>query len=98
MNEKQIEEIVEEVCKLVLKRIKNDGYFKNVLKRKNATVVSVLSEGESNVGKKINVSLPYDSTVFSVPNETGKDLNKGDLVCIEYCIDLKNAIAVYKVN
>lgn len=97
MRSEEIEEFVELLYPYFLARISKDITFKNCVKRKNATVTSVLTDGETNVGGIIQVSLPYDTISFSVRNETGLDLNKGDLVCLEYSIDLKNAIAVYKV-
>jgi uncharacterized Zn ribbon protein len=77
--------------------MKNDGYLKNNVKIKNATVVSEVAEGESNIDKKVDVIFPYDSTSFSVRNETGKELKQGDLVCVMYWVDLKNAVAIFKV-
>ena len=97
MDKKQTEEFVELLYPYFKKKLLADNAFKSFVRRKNATVTSFLASGSSNIGKTINVILPYDTTSFSVRNETGSNLNKGDLVCIEYCIDLKNAIAVYKV-
>ena len=97
MNNKQIEEFVDLLYPFFLKKMRNDGYFKNNVKMKNATVVSKLAEGESNIDKEIEVVLPYDTISFVVRNETGKELNQGDLVCIMYWIDLKNAVAIFKV-
>ena len=65
---------------------------------KNATVVSELTSGDSNIGKEVKVIFPYDTISFPVRNETGVDLAKGDLICLEYSIDIKNAVAVYKVS
>lgn len=99
MNEKKIEEFVETLYPYFLKKLKKDSMFKNSVMRKNATVVNTsLADNESNIGKKVEVALPYDKTSFFITNETGQDLITNDLVCIEYCIDLKNAVAVYKVN
>lgn len=95
---KDFEEFIELLVPYVIKRIKKDGLLKNYVQRKNATVKSKLADGETNIGKNIEVVFPYDTTSFFVRNETGFDLNKGDLVCLEYSIDIKNAIAVYKVN
>jgi hypothetical protein len=60
---------------------------------KNATVISETAGME----EVVEVKLPYDTTSFFVRNETGKTLNQGDLVCIMYWIDLKNAVAMFKV-
>lgn len=98
MEEKNIAEFIEILYPYIKKKIMSEGFYKNTVKRKNATVTSVLATGGTNIGSSVDVVLPYDSKSFAVRNETGVDLNKGDLVCLEYSIDLKNAIAVYKVN
>ena len=72
--------------------MRSDGYFKNNVKMKNATVVQ-----DADVEEDVEVRLPYDTTSFFVRNETGKPLKSGDLVCIMYWIDLKNAVAMFKV-
>ena len=92
MNNKQIEEFVNMLYPFFLKKLRNDGYFKNNVKMKNATVVS-----SADIGADVKVRLPYDKTSFSVRNETGKELIQGDLVCLMYWIDLKNAVAMFKV-
>lgn len=92
MNNKEIEEFVDILYPFFLKKMRNDGYFKNNVKMKNATVVSSAS-----IEEDVEVRLPYDTTSFFVRNETGKSLNQGDLVCIMYWIDLKNAVAMFKV-
>lgn len=97
MLNKEIEEFVELLYPYFLKKMIKENAFKNCVKRKNATVASGLADGETNIGLSIDVVLPYDSVSFSVRNETGVDLNSGDLVCLEYSNDLKNAVAVYKV-
>ena len=93
MNNKEIQEFVDILYPFFLKKMRDDGYFKNNVKIKNATVVSESADAEKNV----EVRLPYDTTSFFVRNETGKALVKGDLVCIMYWIDLKNAVAIFKV-
>ena len=92
MNNKEIEEFVDTLYPFFLKKIRNDGYFKNNVKMKNAIVVSPAS-----VDEDVEVRLPYDTTSFFVRNETGKELTQDDLVCIMYWIDLKNAVAMFKV-
>ena len=92
MNNKEIEQFVDILYPFFLKKIRNDGYFKNNVKMKNATVVS-----SAGIEEYVEVRLPYDTTSFSVRNETGKDLTQGDLVCIMYWVDLKNAVAIFKV-
>ena len=92
MNSKEIEEFVDILYPFFLKKMRNDGYFKNNVKMKNATVVK-----SSSIEEDVEVRLPYDPASFFVRNETGKALNQGDLVCIMYWIDLKNAVAIFKV-
>lgn len=92
MNNKQIEEFVDILYPFFLKKMRNDGYFKNNVKMKNATVVKSASAEED-----VEIRFPYDSASFFVRNETGKTLNQGDLVCVMYWVDLKNAVAMFKV-
>ena len=92
MNNKQIEEFVDILYPFFLRKMREDGYFKNNVKMKNATVVK-----SAGIEESVEVTLPYDSTSFFVRNETGKELNPGDLICIMYWIDLKNAVAMFKV-
>lgn len=98
MNEKDMKEFVEILYPYFKEKIKHENFMKNTVKRKNAAVVSILPENNTNIGGLVEVKLPYDLTSFFVRNETGYNLKYGDLICIEYSIDLKNAIAVYKVN
>ena len=92
MNNKQIEEFVDILYPFFLKKMREDGYLKNNVKMKNATVV-----GSAGIEENVEVRLPYDTTSFFVRNETGKALKQDDLVCIMYWIDLKNAVAIFKV-
>ena len=92
MNNKEIQEFVDILYPFFLKKMRNDGYFKNNVKMKNATVV-----GSASIKEDVEVRLPYDTASFFVRNETGEALSQGDLVCIMYWIDLKNAVAVFKV-
>jgi DUF2075 family protein len=93
MNNKEVEEFVDILYPYFLKKMRDDGYFKNNVKMKNATVVS----NSAGVEEAVEVRLAYDTTSFFVRNETGKTLIQGDLVCIMYWIDLKNAVAMFKV-
>lgn len=92
MTNKEIENFVDILYPFFLKKMRDDGYFKNNVKMKNATVVK-----SANAGEDVEVRLPYDTTSFFVRNETNKDLVRGDLVCLMYWIDLKNAVAMFKV-
>ena len=92
MTNKEIEEFVDILYPFFLAKMRDDGYLKNNVKMKNATVVSE----SASIEEDVEVKLPYDTTSFFVRNETGKILKKGDLVCIMYWIDLKNAVAMFK--
>ena len=92
MNNKQIKEFVDILYPFFLAKMREDGYLKNNVKMKNATVVK-----SADIEEYVEVKLPYDTTSFLVRNETGKTLTQGDLVCIMYWIDLKNAVAMFKV-
>lgn len=92
MNNKQIEEFVDILYPFLLAKMRDDGYLKNNVKMKNATVVK-----DASIGEMVEVQFPYDTTSFFVRNETGKNLKEKDLVCIMYWIDLKNAVAMFKV-
>ena len=100
MTEKEIQEFVEILYPYIEKKLLKANSFKTIVKRKNATVTNayLTGDGTTNIGKKVDVCLPFDNISFTVTNETGQNLLVGNLVCIEYCIDLKNAVAVYKVN
>lgn len=98
MTEKEIKDMLNTLMPYIKREIKKDNDFIIGVKRKNATVVSVQKNANgSTINQSIDVKLPFDSVSFSVPNKTGEEIAVGDLVCIEYCIDLKNAIAAYKV-
>lgn len=99
MDSKELENFVELLYPYFLKKLKSDGLLKNYVKMKNATVVSnSVAENETNIDKKVDVMFPYDSTSFSVLNKTGEKLNKDDVVCLMYWVDLKNAVAIFKVK
>lgn len=98
MNENDIEQFVETLYPYIIKKIKQDSYFKNTVKSKNATVVSTLNTNDTNIDKSVEIQFVYDTTSFPVINRTGVNLQKGDIVNVEYWVDLKNAVAVYKVN
>lgn len=97
MNTKQAAELVEILYPFFLKKLQEDGLLKNNVKMKNATVVSTLAEGETNIDKNVEIKFPFDTVSISVLNKTGVDLNKGDLICLMYWVDLKNAVAMFKV-
>ena len=92
MTNKEIEEFVDILYPFFLKKMRADGCFKNNVKMKNATVIK-----SANIEEDVEVRLPYDTTSFFVRNETGKILKQGDLICLMYWVDLKNAVAMFKV-
>lgn len=102
MNNKEMKEFVETLYPYFLDLLKQDGFFKNIVKMKNATVVSIPdhtdSEGNlvSNIDKKVSIQLPYDSKSFEALNHTGKELAIGETVSFLSWIDLKNAVVMFK--
>lgn len=101
MNEEELKSFVELLYPFFVDKLKKDSLLKNIVKMKNATVVSIPETTETsttNINQNIEVMLPYDTTSFTVLNKTGEELSVNDVVCIEYWIDLKNAVAKYKVN
>lgn len=98
MNTKQAAELAEILYPFFLKKLQEDGLLKNNVKMKNATVVSTLAKDETNIDKSVDIKFPYDVTTISVPNKTGVNLNYGDLICLMYWVDLKNAVAMFKVS
>lgn len=106
MNDREISEFVELLYPHFLKKLKAEGAFKNCIKSTNATVTWVdtsttttsgTTQRVSNIGKEIKVNFPYDSAEVAVLNKSVHELNVGDLVCVHYYIDLKNAYVAYKV-
>lgn len=99
-NEKKTRSIVisliESICPYIIKKIKQDDYFKNCLKMKIATVESFLDGGNGSAGSYVNIILPYDSVSFPALNNTGAELAVGDTVCFMYWIDLKNSVIMIK--
>ena len=106
MNDKELSELMDLLYPFFVKKIKADGFFKNCIKNTNATVTWVDTtteevDGEdvrvSNIGKAIKIKFPYDSTEIEVINKSASELDVGNLVCVHYFIDLKNAYVAYKV-
>lgn len=98
MSEKEISELIELLYPHFLKKLKSESAFKSCIKSTNATVSSLGSAGTNNVGARVGVKFPYDSTEISVINKSTTPVGIGDLVCLHYCIDLKNAYIAYKVQ
>lgn len=92
--------IMELICPYVLKKIKQDDFFKNCLRMKMATVANVPTDSEgnlvSNISKHVDIILPYDTVSFAALNNTGVELAVGDTICFMYWIDLKNSVIMIK--
>lgn len=106
MNDKEISELVELLYPFFVKKMKTDAYFKNCIRSVNATVtwvdtstetVNNTSQRVSNKNKAVKIKFPYDTEEISVLNRSNSELDQGDLVCLHYYIDLKNAYVAYKV-
>ena len=102
MNDKELSELMDLLYPYFIKKLKADGIFKNCIKSTNATITWVdttMTNGVrvSNVGKTVKVKFPYDSTEIEVINKSTSELDVGNLVCIHYHVDLKNAYVAYKV-
>lgn len=106
MNDKELSELMDLLYPYFIKKMKSDSTFKNCIKSTNATVTWVDTTEEtvngatqivSNIGKEVKIKFPYDTTEISVINKSVSELNVGDLVCVHYYIDLKNAYVAYKV-
>ena len=93
MNDKELAELMDLLYPYFVKKMKSDNTFKNCIKSTNATVVSE----SSSPGSDVNIKFPYDTTEITVKNNSTANLVKGDLVCVHYYIDLKNAYVAYKV-
>lgn len=97
MNDKEISELMDLLYPYFVKKMKEDNTFKNCIKSTNATVSWVNTEVTNNIGTMVKVKFPYDSTEIEIPNKSASSLSVGDLVCVHYYIDLKNAYVAYKV-
>lgn len=98
MKNDEIKDFFEILYPLFRDRLLRDGTLKSYTQIKTATVVSELSQDKTNIGKEVDVTFPYDSTPFSVRNETGENLQKGDNVSLLQWIDLKNSVAIFKIR
>lgn len=101
MNDKELNEFLEIIYESVVNKLKQENFMKTSARMKNAKVVSVTSVSVDNatttIGQDIEVKFPYDTTSITVKNKTGEELASGDTVQIMYWVDLKNAVAVFKV-
>ena len=97
MNDKELAELIDLLYPHFVKKMKSEGTFKNCIRSSNATVVSVPDNVETNIGASVTIKFPYDMTEISVINKSTSELKNGDLVCVHYYIDLKNAYVAYKV-
>lgn len=97
MDDKTIAEFVELLYPYFIKKLKEDSVFKKCIKSTNATVTWVDSSLGTNIGSNVMIRFPYDSTEISVTNKSNSELQVGNLVCVHYNIDLKNAYIAYKL-
>lgn len=106
MNDKELAEFVDLLYPYFIKKMKADSTFKNCIKSTNATVTWVDTSTEkvndvsvqvSNIGKKVKIKFPYDKEEIEVINKSTSELAAGNLVCVHYYIDLKNAYVAYKI-
>ena len=97
MNDRELAELMDLLYPYFIKKMKADGAFKNCIRSTNATVTWVDTSTTQNVGKSVNIKFPYDNTEITVMNKSTSNLLVGDLVCVHYYIDLKNAYVAYKV-
>lgn len=93
MDDKELSELMDLLYPYLVKKMKSDSTFKNCIKSRNATVVSESSAP----GSDVDIKFPYDKTTITVKNKSTSNLAKGNLVCVHYYIDLKNAYVAYKV-
>ena len=93
MNDRELAELMDLLYPYFIKKMKSDSTFKNCIKSTNATVVSK----SSSPGASVDIKLPYDKTTITIKNNSTSNLTEGDLVCVHYYIDLKNAYVAYKV-
>ena len=106
MNDKELSDIIDLLYSYILKKLKEDGAFKNCVRSVNAKVTWVDPSTEtvdgttrrvSNINRAVRIKLPYDNEDIAVINRSTSELSVGNLVCVHYCIDLKNAYVAYKV-
>lgn len=97
MNDKELSELMDLLYPYFIKKLKSDGTFKNCIRSVNAKVVYVDSSKDTNIGSSVKVKFPYDTTEVDVLNKSTSELAVGDLVCVHYYIDLKNAYVAYRV-
>ena len=96
MEDKDLAELLDLLYTYFVKRLNSDGILKNYIKSVNA-VVTDIGEKSENIGENIGIKFPYDEEVIYVPNKSTTNLSEGNLVCVHYNIDLKNAYIAYKV-
>ena len=97
MNDKEVAELIDLLYPHFVKKLKEDNAFKNCIRSTNATVTKVNSSLATNIGAEVSIKFPYDTTEITVINKSTSELAVGDLVCVHYYVDLKNAYVAYKV-
>ena len=102
-NDKELNDFIDLLYSNFVKRLKQENFIKTSAQMKNAQVITVtnIAVGDTgtvtNIGQNIEVRLPYDPNTLIVKNKTGEELSVGDTVQLMYWIDLKNAVAIFKV-
>ena len=89
MNEKDLNELIDELIPFVIKKLKQDNTFKNTAKITQAKVISINNDVAT-------VQLPFDSNKFFAKIKTVDTIAVGDNVFLLYWGDLKNAHVVFK--
>lgn len=106
MNDKELAELIDLLYPHFVKKLKEDNAFKSCIKSLNATVswvdtttvkVDDKDVRVSNIGQTVKIRFPYDQKDVEIINKSTSELSVGDLVCVHYYIDLKNAYVAYKV-
>ena len=106
MSDNELRELIDLLYPFFIKKLKSEGLFKTCIKSVNATVSWVDTTTEevdgkdvrvSNIGQMVKIKLPYDTVEIDVINKSTSELDVGNIVCLHYNIDLKNAYVAYKV-
>lgn len=96
MGDKELQELMDLLYPYFIKKMKSEGVLKNYIKSVNATVTWINTEATT-INNMVKVKFPYDLVELEVVNKSSSELAVGDLVCLQYNIDLKNAYVAYKV-
>ena len=98
MTDREVSELIDLLYPYFIKKLETEGVFKKCIKSTNAEVTWVNTSAETNVGEIVKVKIPYDTSDMEVYNKSTSELAVGDLVCLHYNIDFKNAYVAYIAN